>query len=217
MLRRKAQSGYLIAEPSGFPGVRIPLLSDEECRARGVEPGRLPPRETWTQKQRDAADKLAEIFIPHVFLEALRVILAELERVPLDPAIPDTEHEKVAAQRGIELVNAGKWKQQDTWVHFPPSWIREMLELFVRGELSICDPEGASKRRTKQRSGARTRGRARERASDDAGSKRTEKPRYRLVDGKWREVTSGTETMARKRREARAGPSANGCSDTWPD
>jgi len=80
--RMKADKGYLVAEPSGFPGVRIPLLSDEECRARGIKPGRFPPRETWTQAQRDAADQLAEILLPHAFQEALQVILAEIEREP---------------------------------------------------------------------------------------------------------------------------------------
>jgi hypothetical protein len=69
----------------GFPGVRIPLLTDEECRARGIEPGRLPLRETWTQAQRDAADELIAILLPHVHREALRVIPAEIERDPADP------------------------------------------------------------------------------------------------------------------------------------
>jgi hypothetical protein len=59
--RKNAYQGYSVAEPSGFPGVKIPLLSDEDCRARGIEPGRFPPRATWTQQQRDAADKLMGI------------------------------------------------------------------------------------------------------------------------------------------------------------
>ena len=138
--RANSSKGYLVAEPSGFPGVRIPLLSDEECRARGIEPGRLPPRETWTQQQRDAADRLIEMLLPHVFLEALQVILGELEREPADPAIPENEVEQAAARRGIALIDAGKWKQRDTWIHFPPSWVREFLEAIARGELSLAEP-----------------------------------------------------------------------------
>jgi len=76
--RKDMQKDYLVAEPAGYPGLRIPLLSDEECRARGIEPVPFPPRETWTQAQRDAADRLAEILRPHVFKEALYVILARL-------------------------------------------------------------------------------------------------------------------------------------------
>jgi hypothetical protein len=95
---KKADQGYLVAETSGFPGVRIPLLSDQECRARGIEPGRWPPRETWTQAQRDAADRLADILRPHVFQEAVEVILAELEREPADSKIPEAEMEQVAAR-----------------------------------------------------------------------------------------------------------------------
>lgn len=149
--RRKANQGYLVAEPAGFPGVKIPLLSEEECRERGIEPGRLPPRETWTQAQRDAADRLGEILLPHVFHEAVQVILAELEHEPTDSQIPEAEIEQVAARRGIALIDAGKWKQRDTFIHFPPSWVRQILEKFARGDLSILNPQ-PSKRRRKSKS-----------------------------------------------------------------
>jgi hypothetical protein len=49
--RTKADHGYLVAKFPDFGGVEIPLLSEDECRARGIEPGRLQPRETWTQAQ----------------------------------------------------------------------------------------------------------------------------------------------------------------------
>jgi hypothetical protein len=142
--RANGKKGYLVAEPSGFPGVRIPLLSDEECRARGIEPGRLPPRETWTQQQREAADRLIEMLLPHVFREALQVILAELEREPADPAIPEKYVEEAAASHGIALIDAGKWKQRDTWIHRPSSWIRQVLEMIARGDLAAyCDGRDA--------------------------------------------------------------------------
>jgi hypothetical protein len=70
---------------------------------------------------------------PHVFKEALYVIPAEIEREGIDSKIPEAEIERVAATRGIALIDAGKRKQRDTWVHIPPSWIREVLEMFARG------------------------------------------------------------------------------------
>jgi hypothetical protein len=145
--RKKANQGYLVAEPSGFPGVKIPLLSEEECRKRGIEPGRLPPRETWTQAQRDAADRLVEILLPHVFQEAVHVILAGLEHEPSDSKTPEAEMEKVAARRGIALIDAGKWKQRDTTIHFPPSWVREILETFARGDVSLLNSRPPKRRR----------------------------------------------------------------------
>jgi hypothetical protein len=154
-----AGKGYLVAEPSGLPGLRIPLLSDEECRARGIEPVRFPPRETWTQAQRDAADRLAEILLPHAYLEALYVIQAELERQGKSN-VSDAVLEKAAATRGIAVIDAGKWKQRDTWVHLPPSWVRQILEMFIRGELSVLRPDCPRTRRrhdTKPAKGKATR------------------------------------------------------------
>lgn len=146
----KADRGYLVAKPSGFPGLEIPLLSDEECRARGIKPGRFAPRETWTQAQRDAADRLVEILFPHVLQEALQVILAEIEREPADSKIPEGEIECVAARRGIALIDAGKWKQRDTTIHFPPSWVRQILVGFASGDLSLLDPSPPKRRRKKK-------------------------------------------------------------------
>ena len=37
---REKPRGYLVARPAKFPGLEIPLLSDEECRARGIKPAR---------------------------------------------------------------------------------------------------------------------------------------------------------------------------------
>jgi hypothetical protein len=144
--RIQADKPYLVAKPAGFPGLEIPLLSSEECRARGIEPAKSPPRETWTQAQRDAADRLADILQPGVILEALHVILAELERMPADSELPETEKEREAARRGIALIDAGKWKQRDTTIHFPRSWIREIVERFALGKLSLLDLEPPKRR-----------------------------------------------------------------------
>jgi hypothetical protein len=146
--RIQADKPYLVAKPAGFPGLEIPLLSEEECRARGIEPAKWPPRETWTQEQRDAADRLADILRPHVFREALQVILAELDRMPADSELSEPEQEREAARRGIALIDAGKWKQRDTTIHFPRSWIREIVERFALGKLSLLDPEPPKRRRS---------------------------------------------------------------------
>ena len=45
--------------------------------------------------------------------------------------------------RGIALIDSGKWKQRDTWVHFPSSWIRQILERFASGETSLLEESGA--------------------------------------------------------------------------
>ena len=151
MPRRKSPGKeYLIAEPSGLPGVRIPLLSEEECKARGIEPARFSPRETWTQAQRDAVDRLAEILLPRAYLEAVYVIQAELGSEGTNSTNPELKMLRAAARRSIALIDAGKWKQKDTWVHFPPSWIREILEMFSRGDLSLSlAPQRTQRKRSR--------------------------------------------------------------------
>lgn len=146
--RIQADKPYLVAKTAGFPGLEIPLLSDEECRARGIEPAKWPPRETWTQAQRDAADRLADILRPHVFREALQVILAELDRMPADSKLSEPEQEREAARRGIALIDAGKWKQRDVTIHFPRLWMREIVQRFALGKLSLLDPEPPKRRRS---------------------------------------------------------------------
>jgi hypothetical protein len=105
--------------------------------------------ETWTQAQRDAADRLEEILAPRAFYEALQVILAEIEREPADSKIPDAEIERVAARRGIALFDAGKWKQRDTTIYLPRLWIRQILEMFANGDLSLLDSPPPKPRRRK--------------------------------------------------------------------
>jgi hypothetical protein len=39
--------------------------------------------------------------------------------------------------------DAGKWKQSDTWVHFPSSWIRTILERFASGETTLPDADAS--------------------------------------------------------------------------
>lgn len=108
-------------------------------------------------RRAEALNKLSEILLPRAYLEALYVIQAELERAEPHSKLPDTELERAAASRGIALIDSGGWKQRDTWVHFPSSWIRQILERFASGETSLLDETPARKgtRRRKKRATSR--------------------------------------------------------------
>jgi hypothetical protein len=99
------------------------------------------------RQREEAMNRLAEILLHRVFLEALYVMQAELELERADSRTTDAEMENTAAKRGIALVDAGRWKQRDTWVHFPSSWIREILERFASGETSLLCPGKPRRRR----------------------------------------------------------------------
>ena len=108
-------------------------------------------RDPEAEKRRaDAINKLSEILLPRAYLEALYVIQAELERAGPEPKAPDTKLEREAARRGIAVIDLGKWKQRDAWVHLPPSWVRQILEMFASGKTSLVD-EFPPKRRRKKR------------------------------------------------------------------
>ena len=108
-------------------------------------------RDTEAEVRRaEAIDRLSEILLPRAYLEALYVIQAELERAGPEAKVPDTELEREAATRGIATIDAGKWKQRDTWVHLPPSWIRQILETFASGQTSLVDPSTPKRRRRKK-------------------------------------------------------------------
>jgi len=64
-------SGYLVVTFENFPGVAMPLLSEEECKARGVKPGKLPPLDTWTPTQQAAIAELAEVLAQVAVKEVL--------------------------------------------------------------------------------------------------------------------------------------------------
>lgn len=109
---RKGQPGYLVATFEKFPGVRIPLLTDEQCRERGIEPGRLPPFETWTPEQQEAGRKLAECFAEMAISQAYRSIAKELDRMGAEGYDKD-DFEKEAARRILATIKVGKWKPPD--------------------------------------------------------------------------------------------------------
>jgi hypothetical protein len=101
----------------------------------------------------EAIKKLSEILVPRAYLEALYVIQVELEAVEPGSKLSDAELERAAATRGVALIDSGKWKQRDTWVHFPSSWIREILERVASGETALLEESAASvaTRRRKKR------------------------------------------------------------------
>jgi hypothetical protein len=104
-------------------------------------------------RRTEAISKLSEILLPRAYLEALYVIQDELERTEPSSKLSDAELERAAASRGIALIDSGKWKQRDTWVHFPSSWIRQILERFASGETSLLEDSAAppATRRRKKR------------------------------------------------------------------
>lgn len=107
------------------------------------------------ERRAQAINKLSEILLPRAYLEALYVVQAELERAGHETTVPDAELEREAARRGIAVLDAGKWKQRDTWVHLPPSWIRQILEMFVSGEASLVGARTPKQRRRKKGSSRR--------------------------------------------------------------
>jgi hypothetical protein len=109
-------------------------------------------------RRAEAINELSKILLPRAYLEALYVIQAELERVEPGSELSDAELERAAAKGGIALIDSGAWKQHDTGVHFPSSWIRQILQRFASGQTSILEESAARKgiRRHKKRTASRS-------------------------------------------------------------
>jgi hypothetical protein len=105
----KKSSGYLIATFEKFPGVQIPLLSDEECKARGIEKGKFPPFDSWTPEQQAAGKRLGEALAQLAVKQAVRSMLRHLEAM-IAERYEGTDPERDAALRAIAELEAGKWK-----------------------------------------------------------------------------------------------------------
>jgi hypothetical protein len=130
----------LVAEPAGFPGVRIPLLSDEECKARGIQKAKLPPFDTWSPEQQEAGRKLAEALLNLALPQALQLMLEEIERLPPDTVINEADIELLAATRGIARIDAGSWKPGAKETHGLDTYVRQILEWFAKREVSLLNP-----------------------------------------------------------------------------
>jgi hypothetical protein len=105
----KKSSDYLIATVEKFPGVQIPLLSDEECKARGIDRGELPPFASWTPEQQAAGKKLGKALAQLAVKQAMRSMLRHLEAM-IAEGYAGTDCERDAALRAIAELKAGKWK-----------------------------------------------------------------------------------------------------------
>lgn len=160
--------GFLVAELSGFPGVRIPLLSDEECKARGIEKPRLPPFDTWPIEKQEVGRKLAEALMSLAWPQALQLMLDEIERLPPDTMINESGIELVAAASGIARIDSGKWKPGHKQTRGLDAYARLILDLFATGQVSLlASPEAcvrAGRRMAKPR-------KSRRRGSSSAQSK----------------------------------------------
>lgn len=121
----KKQKGYLVAEFPNFPGVRIPLLSNEECKERGIEPGKFPPFSTWTPEQQTAGQKLAEILCEMAVSQAYRSMTNQLELMKQE-GCDKPDREKEAARRVQRQLEAGTWNppaREDTYgLHREVGW-----------------------------------------------------------------------------------------------
>lgn len=137
---------YLVAEPTGFPGVRIPLLSDEEREARGIPKAEFPPFETWSPEQQLAGRKLADALFELARTQALRLMLQEIERIPQDSQVGIDDVEPMAAARAIERIDAGEWKPEAWETHGLGSYVRLILEMFANRQVSILVPPAELKK-----------------------------------------------------------------------
>lgn len=130
----------LVAELSGFPGVRIPLLSDEECKARGIEKPKLPPFDTWPPEKQEAGRKLAEALLDLAWPQALQLMSDEIERLSADAKINVSDIEPAAATSGIARIDSGKWKPGPKQTYGLDAYIRLILDLFVKRQVSLLAP-----------------------------------------------------------------------------
>ncbi len=131
---------YLVAEPAGFPGLRIPLLSDEECRARGIPNAKFPPFESWSPEQQEAGRELADALFDLARPQALRLMLEEIERLPQDAEMNLADIEPMAAARGIVRVDAGQWKPEARETHGLDAYVRLILKMFADRRVSLLIP-----------------------------------------------------------------------------
>jgi len=139
MMDAKAKP-YLMAEPARFPGVRIPLLSDEECKARGIEKPKLPPFDAWSPEQQEAGRNLAEALLDLARPQAFRLMLEEIERLPPDTILDTGDIEPLAANRGIARMDAGEWKPGAKETHGLDEYVRLILGLFAARKVSLLSP-----------------------------------------------------------------------------
>jgi hypothetical protein len=134
---------YLVATFSNFPGVEIPLLSDKECRERGIESGHLPPFETWSPEQQKAGHKLGVLLYEMAAAQALQVLSAALDQLPSSDYTDIVTFERHAAQKALDLMVQGEWTppRGASYTHGLEDWMQHFLRGIASGEVSLIDPD----------------------------------------------------------------------------
>ena len=133
----KTPKPYPFATCSGFPGVSIPLISEEERIARGIELRDFPPLSTWTPEQQAAGRKLQSLMIDETVRQYFKLLLTVMGS--LDPtAFQDARSlERAIADVALARLEAGSW-QPDDHLCFP-SLLPDLVHALGRGELGLLD------------------------------------------------------------------------------
>lgn len=128
---------YLVATFDGFPGVSIPLISEEERLARGIERRDFPPFETWTPKQQEAGRKLQDLMIDETVRQYYKLLLSVMES--LDPnAFQDVRSvERAIADVALAKLEDESWQPDDPLC--VPELIPDMIRKLGTGELPLFD------------------------------------------------------------------------------
>lgn len=127
----KKSTSFLVAEFTDFPGLRMPLLSDEECKARGIEQPKFPPFKTWTEQQQEAGRKLRDVFAKMAVQQALRRVAKQLDLM-VEERYDKADFEKEAARRALAEIKAGKWKAERDEVYGLDAAMGWALESILR-------------------------------------------------------------------------------------
>jgi hypothetical protein len=135
----REDKSYLVATFPNFPGVEIPLLSDEECQARGIERGRLPPPDTWSQEQQKARHELGVLLYQMAAGQALSVLSSATYAMKSSDYGDLVAFEKEAARRAIDMIANGTWKPDrgQTYTYGLEDWMQHFLRSIVSGEFSL--------------------------------------------------------------------------------
>lgn len=124
---------YLVATLSNFPEVSIPLLSEEERIARGIEQRDFPAFETWTPEQQEAGRQLRSLMLDETVRQYFRLLLAVMDS--LDPnAFEDVRTlERAIADVALSRLEDGSWRPDDPLCF--PSLLPDLVRALGRGEL----------------------------------------------------------------------------------
>lgn len=132
---------YLVATFANLPGVEIPLLSKDACEARGIEPGRLPPIETWSPEQQKAGRQLGVLLYEMAAAQALQVLAAAVDQMPSSDCTDIVAFERHAAQKAIDMMVQREWTppRGPSYTYGLEDWMQHFLRSIAAGEFSLID------------------------------------------------------------------------------